>query len=89
MHKERAAMTLQQTRQEESPAENGRGNNITTEKLRKVKLNCNIGCNSEDAYYTEMEKIRRRKESGYIPDMMMDLSLFRAEKPLYNQILEY
>lgn len=35
-----------------------------------------------------MEKIRRIKESGYIPDMMMDLSLFRAEKPLYNQIQE-
>lgn len=63
-------------------------NNITTEELRKVKLNCNIGCNSEDAYDTELEKIRRIKESGYIPDMMMDLSLYRAEKPLYKQIQE-
>ena len=58
----------------------------TTEELRKVKLNCNIGCNSKDTYYTELEKIRKIKESGCIPDMMMDLSLYRAEKPLYKQI---
>ena len=37
--------------------------------MRKVKLNCNIGCNSEDAYDTELEKIRGIKESGYIPDI--------------------
>ena len=56
--------------------------------MRKVKLNCNIGCNSKAAYYTELEKIRRIKECGCIPDMMMDLSLYRAEKPLYKQIQE-
>jgi phosphomethylpyrimidine synthase len=60
----------------------------TTEELRKVKLNCNIGCNSEDAYYTELEKIRGMKDSGCIPDMMMDLSLYRAEIPLYKYIQE-
>ena len=51
-------------------------------------MNCNIGCNSKGAYYTELEKIRRIKESDCIPDMMMDLSLYRAEKPLYKQIQE-
>ena len=56
--------------------------------MRKVKLNCNIGCNSKSAYYIELEKIRRIKDSGCIPDMMMDLSLYRAEKPLDKQIRE-
>lgn len=51
-------------------------------------MNCNIGCNSKDAYYTELEKIRRIRDSGCIPDMMMDLSLYRAEKPLYKQMQE-
>lgn len=49
-------------------------------------MNCNIGCNSKGAYYIELEKIRRIKDSGCIPDMMMDLSLYRAKKPLYKQI---
>lgn len=56
--------------------------------MRKVKLNCNIGCNSKATYYTELEKIRRIKKCGCIPDMMMDLSLYRAENPLYKQIQE-
>ena len=54
--------------------------------MRKVKLNCNIGCNTREAYFDELEKIRKIKESGCIPDMMMDLSLYRAEKPLYKYI---
>lgn len=32
--------------------------------MRKVKLDCNIGCNSEDAYYTELEKIRRQSSTA-------------------------
>ena len=49
-------------------------------------MNCNVGCNTKTTYFRELIKIRRIKDSGCIPDMMMDLSLYRAEKPLYKQI---
>lgn len=48
-----------------------------------VRVNCNIGCNSESEYIEELKKIEAIKTSGSIPDMMMDLSLVRVPKPLY------
>lgn len=48
-----------------------------------VRVNCNIGCNSETEYIEELKKIESIKASGSIPDMMMDLSLVRMPKPLY------
>lgn len=56
--------------------------------MRGIKVNCNIGCNSEKTYGRELEKIHAIKNSGCIPDMMMDLSLYKAEKPLYRHIQE-
>lgn len=52
-----------------------------------VRVNCNIGCNSEKEYASELQKIEAIKVSGSIPDMMMDLSLIRMHKPLYLDIL--
>lgn len=48
-----------------------------------VRVNCNIGCNSEKEYATELKKIESIKAYGSIPDIMMDLSLIRMQKPLY------
>ena len=56
--------------------------------MRKVRLNCNVGCNTNVTYFSELTKIRRIKDCCCIPDMMMDLSLYQAEKPLYKQIQE-
>ena len=53
-----------------------------------VRVNCNIGCNTEKGYATELQKIETIKESGSIPDMMMDLSLIRMHKPLYLVVQE-
>lgn len=35
-------------------------------------INCNIGANTIAAYQEEKEKIQAIKDSGVIPDMMMD-----------------
>ena len=51
-----------------------------------TRVNCNIGCNSKDEYYTELDKLHFLKESGELPDMMMDLSLAEVESPLYLTI---
>ena len=48
-----------------------------------VRVNCNIGCNTEKEYASELQKIEAIKVSGSVPDMMMDLSLIRMHKPLY------
>ena len=52
-----------------------------------VRVNCNICCNTEKEYASELQKIEAIKVSGSIPDMMMDLSLIRMYKPLYLDIL--
>lgn len=49
-----------------------------------VRVNCNIGCNTEIEYAAELQKIEAIKASGSTPDMMMDLSLIRMPKPLYK-----
>lgn len=51
-----------------------------------TRVNCNVGCNSKDEYQFELDKLRFLKESGVLPDMMMDLSLAKFEKPLYRII---
>lgn len=53
-----------------------------------VYINCNIGANSVADYQGEIEKIKAIKESGEIPDMMMDLSLVRQNVPLYRVVQE-
>lgn len=56
---------------------------LTVGQDAPVRVNCNIGCNSEDEYSKELAKIKAIKETGAVPDMMMDLSLVRMQKPLY------
>lgn len=58
-------------------------NGLTIGLGAPVRVNCNIGCNSESEYIEELKKIETIKASGSIPDMMMDLSLVRMPKPLY------
>ena len=53
-----------------------------------IRINCNIGCNDLDSYACELEKIKAIKEVGNVPDMMMDLSLIKIDKPLYRVIKE-
>ena len=50
-------------------------------------INCNIGCNSLSGYWSELQKIQDIKNSGIIPDMMMDLSLVKVNVPLYKYII--
>lgn len=59
-------------------------NGLTVGPGVPVRVNCNIGCNSETEYIEELKKIEAIKASGSIPDMMMDLSLIRMPKPLYK-----
>lgn len=55
---------------------------------RKLYINCNIGANTTADYLKEIDKIQAIKESGDIPDMMMDLSLAKWKKPLYKVVQE-
>lgn len=52
-----------------------------------LRINCNIGCNSKSEYDIEKSKIQAIKNSGYIPDTMMDLSLVKTDVPLYKVII--
>lgn len=51
-------------------------------------INCNIGANTIADYQEEKEKIQAIKDSGVIPDMMMDLSLIKQDIPLYRIVQE-
>lgn len=51
-----------------------------------IRVNCNIGCNTQSGYNQEKEKLLTLREEGVLPDMMMDLSLAEHEKPLYLTI---
>ena len=51
-----------------------------------TRVNCNVGCNSVEEYPSELAKLRFLKESGVMPDMMMDLSLADVHEPLYLTI---
>ena len=51
-----------------------------------TRVNCNVGCNNLDEYQSELDKLLLLKESGVLPDTMMDLSLIEVENPLYLTI---
>lgn len=59
-------------------------NGLTIGQGGPVRINCNIGCNSAEGYDLEIQKIEAIKMSGLVPDIMMDLSLVRMPKPLYQ-----
>lgn len=62
--------------------------NIKVGGKAPVRINCNIGCNDLRGYTGEIEKLNAIQQSGCLPDMMMDLSLIKAERPLYKVIIE-
>lgn len=62
--------------------------NISVGGIAPMRINCNIGCNVREQYLEELCKIMAIKESGLLPDFMMDLSLASLEKPLYKSIIE-
>lgn len=53
-----------------------------------IRINCNIGCNDLLSYTWEIEKINAIKQTRCVPDMMMDLSLIKIERPLYKAIID-
>lgn len=57
---------------------------LTVGPSAPIRVNCNIGCNSENEYATELQKIYSIRDSGVLPDTLMDLSLVRVSKPLYS-----
>lgn len=62
--------------------------NIEVGRGAPVRINCNIGCNDLHGYVDEIEKIKAIQQSGCIPDMMMDLSLIKVDRPLYKVIID-
>ena len=62
--------------------------NIEVGGKAPIRINCNIGCNDLLGYAEEIEKINTIKLSGCVPDMMMDLSLIKVERPLYKVIID-
>ncbi len=54
-----------------------------------IRVNCNIGINSQSSYSLEVEKIDRLLSlSETSPDIMMDLSVGEVKNTLYNYILD-
>lgn len=53
-----------------------------------VKVNTSIGISSLSNLDTELEKIFKLSSLGYRPDILMDLSTVRTEKPLYSFAIE-
>ena len=51
---------------------------------QNIYINSNVGANTITDYQGEIEKIKAIKDSGDIPDMMMDLSLVKLDVPLYR-----
>ena len=49
---------------------------------QNIYINSNVGANTITDYQGEIEKIKAIKDSGDIPDMMMDLSLVKLDVPL-------
>ena len=58
---------------------------LTVGQGAPVRINCNIGCNSETGYIEELKKIEAIKSSGFTPDMMMDLARILRTDVLKNR----
>lgn len=53
-----------------------------------LKVNCSVGLNSLEDIQTELEKVNSIAKHKSKPDIMMDLSTTKLEKPLYRFIQE-
>ena len=59
---------------------------VGTEAL--VKVNTSIGCSDPRKVAVEVEKADRLIGAGYRPDLMMDLSIVRPTRPVYEYLIE-
>lgn len=53
-----------------------------------MKINTSIGCSEPREFHTELEKLNSIAQCGYRPDVMMDLSIVRSARPLYEYVEE-
>ena len=66
----------------------GRRSDVLVGKKLGVRVNTSIGISDKNAYYSEVEKIKKIGLLEEIPDIMMDLSIIESSKPLYKVIEE-
>ena len=53
-----------------------------------VKVNTSIGCSHDHRIGVEHEKLAKLTSADYRPDLMMDLSIVRPDRPLYKAMVE-
>jgi phosphomethylpyrimidine synthase len=53
-----------------------------------VKVNTSIGCSTRGALPEEIAKLEALAAVGHRPDLMMDLSIVRPERPLYAAMID-
>ena len=51
-----------------------------------IRVNCNVGINSEAGRAYETERLEAIKNSDCQPDTFMDLSIGELNEPFYNEI---
>ena len=51
-----------------------------------VRVNCNVGINTEAGRTYEIERLEEIRNSEYQPDTFMDLSVGQLEKPFYREV---
>ena len=53
-----------------------------------IKVNASIGCSKHQDYDGELEKLKLLSKVNYQPDLMMDLSIVKTERPLYHDMID-
>lgn len=53
-----------------------------------VKVNVSIGCSDKHGLPEELKKLETLSHLSYRPDVMMDLSIVRPQRPLYRSMIE-
>lgn len=53
-----------------------------------VKINTSIGCSDPRAVGMEYEKVEALTSAGYGPDLTMDLSIVRPQRPVYEVLID-
>ncbi|MCR5463239.1 MAG: phosphomethylpyrimidine synthase ThiC [Bacteroidales bacterium] len=51
-----------------------------------IRVNCNVGINSEEGRAYEIERLEAIKANDSLPDTFMDLSIGQLNKPFYKEI---
>ncbi|MBQ3812062.1 MAG: phosphomethylpyrimidine synthase ThiC [Bacteroidales bacterium] len=51
-----------------------------------IRVNCNVGINSEEGRAYEIERLEAIKAYDSLPDTFMDLSIGKLDKPFYKEI---